>query len=222
MKYGRIAGGDRINGAIYRCFEHVTEEDARKFVKKFAEQPHGEPQVMHTFRELVVGAYMASQGLSVRHDPVVDGKTPDWCLQGREAEGLVELVNFHVDKATEELIHREIRENGRAVWWMGPSTDRLYPRLWDKAVAYKEIVVRRGIPYVVAVFAGIELDIEPCEVEKCVSDPESGLFGLYPSLSGVAFVIERSGVYIFTYYPNPGATHPFTLPDGAFDLFVKA
>ena len=38
MKYGQIAGSKRVNATIYRCFEYITEEDARKFVKKFRDQ----------------------------------------------------------------------------------------------------------------------------------------------------------------------------------------
>ncbi len=41
MKYGRIAGNVSINAAIYRCFEFITEADAKAFVRKFAEHTTG-------------------------------------------------------------------------------------------------------------------------------------------------------------------------------------
>jgi hypothetical protein len=81
MKFGQISPAPRMNATIYRCFELIGDEDARKFVKKFAEQPHDGPQVMHTFRELVVGAHMVTQGLPARYDDKVDGKKPDWCQE---------------------------------------------------------------------------------------------------------------------------------------------
>jgi hypothetical protein len=39
MKYGQIAGNNSINAMIYRCFEYICEEDERRFVKQFQEQP---------------------------------------------------------------------------------------------------------------------------------------------------------------------------------------
>jgi hypothetical protein len=73
MKYGQIAAGSLVNGAIYRCFDFIPEEDARKFVKKFREQPHSEVQVMHTLRELAIGAFLGSQGFTVHAEPAIDG-----------------------------------------------------------------------------------------------------------------------------------------------------
>ena len=74
----------------------ITETDAGAFARKFAEQPHDEDQVMHTFRELILGAFLASNRLSVRSEWPVAGKTPDWCiLDGEDLSCIIELVNFH-------------------------------------------------------------------------------------------------------------------------------
>jgi hypothetical protein len=64
MKYGRIAGNDSINAAIYLCFDLISEADAKAFVRKFAEQLHDQDQPLHTFRELILGAFLAANGLS--------------------------------------------------------------------------------------------------------------------------------------------------------------
>ena len=64
MKYGQIAGNDHINASIYRCFKHICENDERKFIKKFREQPHDSDQVMHTFKELILGAYLSTSILN--------------------------------------------------------------------------------------------------------------------------------------------------------------
>lgn len=75
MKYGQIAKASNINDDIYRCFDLIPEKEARKFVKNFSEQPHDQPQVMHTFRELIMGAYLGSRGFAVQSEPDISGKT---------------------------------------------------------------------------------------------------------------------------------------------------
>lgn len=54
-RYGQIAESTRINEAIYDCFDFLNDKEQKKFVKKFREQPHSEIQIMHTFRELLLG-----------------------------------------------------------------------------------------------------------------------------------------------------------------------
>ena len=82
-RYGQIAGNKSIDRLIYRCFEYICQEDALKFLRKFREQAGDSDQNMHTFRELVLGAYLGSSGFDVRYDYRVDGKTPDWCIVER-------------------------------------------------------------------------------------------------------------------------------------------
>jgi len=110
MKYGQIADNRHINAFIYQCFEYISEIDERKFVKKFRKQPHDSEQIMHTFRELVLGAYLSSSGFTVRHDYVVKDKTPDWCILDDKSVtvGIVELASFHLDKATEIEIEQQL------------------------------------------------------------------------------------------------------------------
>lgn len=130
-------------------------------------------------------------------------------------------MNFHAPKATEDIVQQSMRKRGSATWGMEPNTDRLYDRIREKAATYKELVERRGVPYIVAVYGEITVDIEPDEVEECLTYPDSGLFALYPSLSGVVFFVERAGVYFFSYYSNPTATMPFEFPAGSLDLRVN-
>ncbi len=88
VKYGQIAGNTSINAMIYRCFEYICEEDQRKFVKKFREQPHDSDQIKHTFRELVLGAYLGSNSFRVKHDYVIDDQTPDWSILDMEGQSI--------------------------------------------------------------------------------------------------------------------------------------
>ncbi len=145
MKYGQIAGNNSINAMIYHCFEYVCEEDERKFVKKFQEQPHDSDQIMHTFRELVLGAYLSSKGFRMRHDYVTDNQTPDWSIldvKGQSIVGIVELTNFHIDKATENEIEEQMHAKGIAKYWRDQNKDnveRLYHAIWHKAPVYKSL-----------------------------------------------------------------------------------
>lgn len=218
MRYGRIAGGNCVNTAIYRCFEHIREDGARTFVKKFAEQPHDQPQVMHTFRELVIGAFLCREGVPVRYDQVIDGQTPDWSVVDGGVEGIIELVNFHTDQATETAIRDAMRSAGIWCDWMESNVNRLYDRIWQKASAYKELRQRRAIPYVVGVFGTFDAVVELREAQECLTHAEHGLFAMYPDLSGVAFFEENGGCYHFQYIPNPSAERPFAFPCGVLDL----
>ena len=62
MKYGQISGSRSINATIYECFQHIEEVDAQRFVSEFRSQPHDKQQVLHTFRELILGgSYLATK-----------------------------------------------------------------------------------------------------------------------------------------------------------------
>jgi hypothetical protein len=75
MVYGQMAGNKSVDAMIYRCFEYICEEDERKLVKKFGEQPPDGPQVMHTFSELVLGGYLASAGSAWSSPPMLTWRT---------------------------------------------------------------------------------------------------------------------------------------------------
>lgn len=59
MKYDQITSDNYINEVIDKCFDYICEEDQRKFVKKFSEQPQGSDQITHTLGELILGAYLS-------------------------------------------------------------------------------------------------------------------------------------------------------------------
>ncbi len=218
MKYGQIAGNSSINTTIYRCFEHIVDEDARRFVKKFREQLADNEQVMHTFRELLVGGFLASNAVRVRYDHVLDGTTPDWVMVAGDGElrGVVELVNFHPARAIDDQIQQR-RASGRAwVGRVGPHGRRLYDRIREKGAKYKPLVERAGVPYVIAVFSEFTANVDLEEVQHCLCDEHDGLALLYPTISGILFFEERIGRYYFTYVPSPAAVAGIVLPCGAF------
>ncbi len=218
MKYGQIAGSKSINAAIYRCFECITEEDARKFIKKFHDQPHDDPQIMHTFRELILGAYLSSNGFKVRYDSEIDEETPDWCIcdEVLVLKGIVELTNFHIDRATEKDIEQQARARGMWAGRLGTNDDRLYNSIWSKAQKYKTLVEKRQVPYVIAVFGEFTAVVDMDELQRCLLRQEVGLFWQYPVITGVLFFEENGGQYLFSYIPNPMPRNAMNIPSGTF------
>jgi hypothetical protein len=218
MKYGQIAGSKRVNATIYRCFDYISEEDARKFVKKFRDQLQDDFQVMHTFRELILGAYLVSNGFVARYDRAINADTPDWCLLDKAStlKGVIELTNFHSDKATETEIERQVQINGMWYGRLSSNEDRLYHCIWHKVQKYKALVEQNGLPYVIAVFGEFTSFADLEEVRQCLFRQGTGLFALYPTISGVLYFEENAGKYPFTYIPNPGSSRALDLPSGAF------
>lgn len=221
MQYGVIAGNRSINAFIYHCFEHICEQDERRFVKKFREQRHDEDQVIHTFRELILGAHLSSSGFSTRYEYTVDASTPDWCILDDKSTviGIVELVNFHIDKATESEIKKQLSARRIATVWRDGNKDnvnRLYHCIWDKAQVYGVLAQQLRIPYVVAVFCDFHAAIDFEEICLCLFDKEYGLLEKYPEVSGVLCFEEMCGRYSFKYAPNPNALQVIGLSSGVF------
>ena len=217
----QIAGSKRINEFIHYCFEYVCEEDQRKFRKKFREQPHDSDQIMHTFRELILGAYLSAYDLQVRHDHPAGKQTPDWCIVSDESAvtGIVELTNFHIDRLTENQIRKQREARGLAAYRRDENADnvgRMYHCIDRKAQAYRSLVRSLEVPYVVAVFGEFEALVDFDEVRLCLFDEKTGLFDMYPEMSGVLYFEEGSGRYLFSYEHNPNALQVITLPSGIF------
>jgi len=217
MKYGQIAESKKINYAIYRYFEHLCEEDQQRFVNNFREQPHDSDQIMHTFRELILGAYLSSRGFPVRHEYLVEGKTPDWCiLDNRSAMvGIVELVNFHIDAVTESEIAKQIQAKS-IIWRDGNknNVERLYYCIWDKMQKYQALIEKLRVPYIVGIFLDFKVVVDLEELRGCLYRNGTGLFQMYGYVSGVLYFEENAGQYLFRYEQNPDAQRKVELPSG--------
>jgi len=210
---------------IYHCFEYLSKEDQQKFLKKFRDQPHDSDQRMHTCRELVLGAYLSYCGFKVKHHYKIDNKTPDWCILDDKSAviGLVELTNFHIDKATEDEIQRKKQARGIAVYWRDGNKNnivRLDNRVQEKAKQYKALIAEIEVPYVIAIYPDFRVVIDFKE-ELCpiLFDEETGLFKAYPELSGVLYFTEDAGRYSFRYAQNPNTSRAIYLPDGIFPQY---
>lgn len=221
MKHGQIAGNRRLNTLIYRCFEYICEEDEQKFVKRFREQPPTSDQIMHTVRELILGAYLCASDFIVRYDYVIDKQTPDWCILNEMSKvvGIVELANFHIDQTTEHEIEKKRQTGSMAIYWRDANRDnvaRLYECIWKKAQAYRTLVHDLKLPYIIAVFADFRVAIDSEEIDLCLFDEKTGLFGLYPEISGVLYFEESSGRHLFRYTNNPNSPLTLDIPSGVF------
>jgi hypothetical protein len=216
MKYGHIAGSNSVNDMIYRCLEYISDEDVKRFLREFKAKAEDELQLRHIFRELILGAYLVSTGLLAEYERRVDTKTPDWSVlnQNSSLSCIVELVNFHLNKELEDEINSQL-EAGR--FWIGfqpPNDNRLYDRIDSKASSYKIIVEQFQIPYVIAVFGEFTASVNRDELDVCLFDAESGLFRLYPQVSGVLYFEELAGQYHFQYLGNPRPSLGFEIPSG--------
>ena len=217
MKYGQISVNPTINLTIYRCFDHISEEDAEKFLKKFKDQPHDQVQIMHTFRELIAGAYLAAAGLNVKYDYPIRTKTPDWSIFNQDSlQAAVEVTNFHTDNITQDSINKAMQARGKWADWLAPNNERLYQSIWDKASIYKTLVESEKIAYVIAVFGEFEAAVEWKELNDCLFGEGYGLFQQYAAVSGVLFFTEGLGGYVFTYLPNPNSLRSIHLRSDIF------
>jgi hypothetical protein len=227
MKYGQIAGSKKVNYAIYYCFERfLCDKDQQRFVKKFREQPHDSDQRLHTFRELILGAYLSSKGFRVRHEYSVESKTPDWCILDNRAAvvGIVELVNFHIDAVTESAIAKQIRVKSIAVYWRDGNknnVERLYYCIWDKVQKYRALIEKLSVPYIIAIYPDFNAATDFEEVLPCLHHDEFGLFQMYRHVSGVLYFEENAGQYLFRYEQNPNALRKVELPGGVLSLVAE-
>jgi hypothetical protein len=237
--FGILPGRDEdsVQSSIPPALSYLCERDQRAFAKKFSEQSGNNDQAMHTFRELLAGAFMARQGYTPFYEPSIDGLTPDWLFRraGQE-EFIADVVNFHVARTIESKLERAFDEGQT---WCGEIPDqsqRLHSSLWEKAGKYKNLAAQKSMPYVVFIFGWLNAIIEPDQVETCLVGAE-GLFNDYTTLSGVYHMRERTyktkaevicigtqmilvpkerppslldaeAGYCFDYYANPKASYP--------------
>jgi len=219
MKYGQIAGNKSINKMIYHCFDFLDVSDERSFVNKFNNQRNNPEQRKHTFRELILGAYLSLNHFKVKYECEINKKTPDWCIldDKSEIEGIVELTNFHLDRFTENRIKDEMNKKGVSLAFkkISENLERLYMRIWEKIQKYQRLIENIEKPYIVSIFGTFVADVRFEEVQYCLNNKESGLFELYPELSGLLY-FQDLGRYHFEYENNPNAIRPLDIPDGVF------
>jgi len=221
MNYGKLSESIAINEAIYRCFEAISVSNQKKFVKKFKEQPHEESQVMDTFRELVLGAFLGSSKFNIEYEREIEEKTPDWCIVDEKSKikCIIELINYHIDKVTDDEIDAKKKAGNSFIGYRPDQNDpfhnRSYSRIQGKATYYKGLIQNNNLPYVIALFADFKSAVDYEDIKRILFG-EDPIFKLYPEVSGVLFFTENLGRYSFFYFANPFATNSLSLPSGIF------
>lgn len=211
MQYGQLAGNTSINLSIYACLAKIHPEDVRKFVKNFRTQPSA--QALHTYRELLVGAYLADLGYGARYDRKTEGKTPDWTLLDNTGRvtGIIELMTFHPSASIDHEIGEAIGRGETWVGWMPQNSSRLFQKIQEKAERYMHLADAIEAPYVVAVFGEFTASVDLEELEEVLFSIHGGAFTQFPWLSGMLYFEESAGTYAFRYLSNP-------LPKRSLDL----
>lgn len=223
MKYGQIAGSKSINEFISHCFKFISEEDQKKFIKKFKTQPHDSIQIMHTFRELILGAHLNATGFNAVYEYNLENNTPDWCILNEKSrvQSIIELTNFNIDYETDKYIQNAKESKNVVCYWRDANKDnikRLFETIKNKVLSYRLLTENLKLPFVVALFSTFEVAIDLEEIKKCLYNMETGLFNLYPELSGLLFLEEKNGSYSFFYESSPVSFYKIYLTGGLFSL----
>jgi hypothetical protein len=227
VRYGQIAPSKNTDHAIYCCFEHLCNKDRQRFVGKFRDQPPTSEQIMDTFRELILGAYLISRGFQARYEHSVDGETPDWCIlnSGRAVIAIIEVTTFHIDAVTESDIAKQMQTGGMSVYWRDGNRnniERLYHCILSKMQKYRRLTEKLGVPYIVGIFPDRKTAVELEEVRaRCLYAENSGLFELCPHVSGVLCSEQYDQAYSFEYERSPHALRTFDIPNGVLSLAAE-
>jgi hypothetical protein len=167
--------------------------------------------------------FLSSSGLNVEYERKIGGRTPEWCISDEASTliGIVELVNFHIDKITEDEIEAEKKAGKQCIPYHpeenDPGYERLYSRIQEKATKYKGLIESVKVPYVVALYGDIIAAIDTEDVQNLLYSGESVLFSQYPWMSGVLYFTPiRGSTYYFTYMANPFSFWATHFPSGEF------
>lgn len=209
----QLAGNKLVDAKIKSLLPLLHADDQRKFLKKF--KVEASEQKAHTFRELILGAFFARNGLRARYEIRLDGKTPDWLLYDTSGnvDAVVDQVTFHQARVLDDQMNSSMSNSQPWVGWLPDNTDRLYQKIQEKAEKYERLAKARSASSVIAVFADINASVELDEMQDALSSAHGGgLFSHVPSLSGVLLFTEASGSYTFHFFQSPHSTQsPFTV-----------
>ena len=220
MKYGQLVQGNRVNKFIYHCFDLIPEKEVIKLIKKFRNYSNNLDQQRHTFSELILGAFLHSEGYNAKYEIALNGITPDWTIvKDNSIFCIIELVNFQIDFATRKEIKKNLLPGNVIAFWRDESKDNV-SRLWHilkiKFQKYHKNVNKLDMPFVVGIYPEFIASITLDELRFCLLNEQSGLFHNYPEVSGVFHIYESKG-YIFNYINNPTSSQRFDLPNGKFE-----
>jgi len=220
-EYGKISDNLSINQCIYHCFKYICKEDQKKFLKKFRKNPHDSDEIMHILRELILGAYLGYSNLKIRYEFNINGQTPDWSvvINNSKSDCMIELVNFHIDKATEKQIKAHREKSRMFFFWRDQNKDnldRLHQSILLKIQKYRKLASELKIPYIISLYIDFMITVDIDEVKESIFEKGINLFKNYPEVSGLLCFKESNGKYIFKYLQNQHALNKVEIADGIF------
>jgi hypothetical protein len=89
---------------------------------------------------------------------------------------IFELVNLHLDRATENSIDAELQKGGYWIGWQASNDSRLYGNIQHKMSTYRTLVKKHDIPYFIAAFGEFSAAVNLDELNTCLHDSEVSLF----------------------------------------------
>jgi hypothetical protein len=204
----QIAGNPAINATIWKCFELIRSESIqRRFERLFRQHRDDEVQIMNTYRQLVVGGYLAERGLQLEAEPVVLGKTPDWVARNGQMQLLVEVFSHHgSQQVCRDIQHARVaypdRENDR---------QRMFSSLLGKISKYKAPCRAKSLTLVVCVCIDFTSLYEPIEVLDDMTTGD-GLLSASSELGGLLVYRHINGHHEFHYRGSPATPPNARLP----------
>ena len=217
----RLDPDERGNQHLQGLVRKLHPDDAPSFVNKFTSQPL--IARFHTYRELLVGAYLREQRIDVRYERAIDGQTPDWYLAAHDGahDEILDVFTLHQRREKDIEISSSIADYCRWVGWITVPPDHIYRKLTDKAGQYNNLVKRCSIRMVLAPFVEFTASIEPEEMHHVLFERHGGWFATAPTVSGVLYSRMHNCEFEAIYFANPHAmarsvlSTRLTAPNGA-------
>ncbi len=176
----QLVRNPRINTKIRSFLSLLDAEDQQKFIKKFKTEES--EQKTHTFRELILGAFLAMNDLKAKYEVSIGGKTPDWLLYTAEGKvlAILDQVTFHQAQNIEIQMNPAMSRDEPWVGWLPDNTDRLYQKIQEKAEKYERLAQEKHASLIIAIFADINASVEEGELCEALFDAHGG--GLFSYL----------------------------------------
>jgi hypothetical protein len=236
MEPEAFAGNSSINNTIYDCLQHLDQANVTRVRDKLRLHARADDkkEFFHTFRELILGSYLARHGFRLHGYRKYGQQDPDWSVMDERGTpaALIEITNFHAANKTEAQINADLAASG----WAYPDVDeadlslRFHQAIWKKCRKYKELAKSLNVPYVVGCYCFFNNPVERSIVFSSLHAADSGLFrggddDGYPDVSGLVVYDEKSlwgppgtvaYAYVFECFSNPHAVRPFVIPPGHY------
>lgn len=199
-----IAGNHWVNAMIHRCFDAIDDVDVEQhYLKLFKERRSNNGAVSDIYRELLIGGYLALNGLGPRLYRAIGGERqrPDWELPHHQT--VVEVFTLYAGADVLERL-----ESGEFVH-IDEERDlkRAGQKLADKARKYAALCASRALELCVAVCVEFSCILEP---RQLIDDLSSGITTGGDHLAGllVCRSLNAQREFMYKRLKRPGLSLP--------------